>query len=310
MANNYRLPTTPSGDAGIGPNMATTDNGVAHEQWVRIAGGANPTGVSTGLAAVGTVGGATDYSSVGNISVSVFGTYGGAALPVLNFEGSPDGGTTWLPLAGQQESSGAVEMITQPLPANTIRSWAFSFYGLNRFRVRVTNWTTPTGTMTVRIDPGAQAFEPVVSAVLSKPATQVPTNFSTVVGGVTGVTAEALISLIPTRGAVAGGAATAQTVTAGKTFKATALSIAISNSAATQNGVRVFLRALPSTPVLVTSPIMAMVGISAPNAVSGGMTGAVLPLDIDFPSGWGFGLTQIAAIASGSVYAHLMGYEF
>ena len=143
-----------------------------------------------------------------------------------------------------------------------------------------------------------------------KPPGYVATNFSTVVAGVTGSTAEALVSLVPTRAAVAGSAATVHTVTASKTFRVLGLSITIANGAASQNGVRIFLRATPTAPATITSPILFMLGVSAPNAVSGGMAGTYAPLDIDIPAGWGFALTQIAAVGSGSVHVHLWGYEY
>lgn len=307
MSNNFRLPATPAGDAGTGPLLATTDNGTSHEQWVRVAGGANPASTSATITtATSVVGGSVDYGSVGNVTVVMSGTYAGVNAA---FEVSPDGGTTWVSLAGAREDNPAyTETVTGVLPANTTRAWSFGFFGFNRMRVRATAFTS--GTANVTIIPGTLLTEPVISAISTRSPAYVCTNFSTVVAGVTGVTTEALISLVPTRAAVAAAAATAHSPTAGKTFRAQALSIAIANGAATQNGVRVYLRANPSGTATATSPILGMVGISAPNAVSGGMTGTVLPLDIDIPSSWSFGLTQIAAIASGSVHVHLLGFEF
>lgn len=246
-----------------------------------------------------------DIGVYNNVTVVISGTYAGVNAI---FEVSPDAGTTWVPIIGAKLDGSGTESTTGVLPANTTRGWEFTLPAVNRFRVRSTAFTS--GSAAVIIAAGTMPLEPVVNAITSKPSSFVACDFGTVVGGVTGVTTEALLSLTPVRDGVAGTAGTAFSPTAGKTFKATALSIAVQNGAATQNGLRVYLRINPSGTATATSPIHAMVGISAPNAVSGGMTGINIPLDIDIRPGWSFGLTQIAAIASGSMHAHLIGYEY
>lgn len=246
-----------------------------------------------------------DVGLSNNVTVVMAGTYAGVNA---TFEVSPDAGTTWVPIVGSRVDGTGTESSTGVLPANQTRGWEFTLPAVNRFRVRATAWIS--GTANVIIGAGTMPLEPVVNSIYSKPSSYVACDFGTVVGGVTGVTTEALLSLTPTRDGVAGSAGTAFSPTAGKTFRATNLSIAVVNGAATQNGLRVYLRINPSGTATASSPIHAMVGISAPNAVSGGMTGINIPLDIDIKPSWSFGLTQIAAIASGNMHAHLIGYEY
>jgi len=286
---------------------SVTNANTREEQVVRI-GGSYPASATTGTitTSTGTVT-ETDLTEAGTVMVMVYGTHAGINL---TFEGliSAGGNTIWVPIAGTRVDGSRLEYTTGVLPANSAIAWRFPAARINQFRVRATAYTS--GTMNVIIDPAIPWGEPVVTSVLSKPANNVDVEIGTAVAGVTGVTTEALLTMVPTRDGVAGGTSTTHTPTAGKTFKLQGFSIAVQNGAATQNGLRAYLRMNPSGTVTAASPIIGFLGISAPNAVSGGMTGIAIAMDRDIKSGWSFGITQIAAIASGSMHAHIWGYEY
>jgi hypothetical protein len=304
-ANPARIPEQAQGSDQY---LAATNDASGHkEQHFRLAGGVGPADVSGAIvASTTTIGGATDYSSVGNLTVTFRGTHTGVNL---TFEASDDGGTNWYPVAGAREDNSIAQLSTGVLATNSSYSWTFSLYGFDRFRVRATAWTSGTANL-VTISAGTLPFEPIVSAIVSPSPTRVDCTFGTVTAGVAGSTTEALISLTPVRDAVAGSAATNHSPTAGKSLWIESMSITVANTAATQNGLFAFLRAVPTGTVTATSPIIGYVGISAANAVSGGMGAANLMVNRRIPAGWNFGVSVDNAINSGTNWVYVHGYEY
>lgn len=128
---------------------------------------------------------------------------------------------------------------------------------------------------------------------------------------VTGVTAEALISLTPYRDLVAGTAATTFTVTAGKRLRIQSMTVTWRNTTAAAGGVTVRLRFLAGA-VLVTSPVYASLNASTGLATIGSGTSSFE----DFPDGlelsgtMQLGITQIAVGAVSGFDINLIGYEY
>ena len=306
MFLNASIPagTNNIGDVDIASALPAGTNDIGN---VYISG-SDPIAATTGTITTssGTVT-SSDVNAAGTVLVMVYGTHAGINL---TFEGlsSAGGNTTWMPIAGTRLDGSRLEYTTGVLVSNSAVAWRFPVARVNQFRVRSTAYTS--GTLNVIVDPAVPFGEPVVSSVISKPANNVDVEIGTATAGVTGVTTEALLTMVPTRDGVSAGTSTTHTPTAGKNFKLQGFSIAVANGAATQNGLRCYLRMNPSGTVTATSPIIAFLGISAPNAVSGGMTGTAITMDRDIKSGWSFGVTQLAAIASGSMHAHIWGYEY
>src|SRR5215212_3770581 len=85
-----RLPETPAGDPGTGPNVAWFDDGTGLQNVARHAGVVPGPQVAGSITAAqplpgtpiagGTVGGTVDISHLGNVRVVVSGTYAGVNL--------------------------------------------------------------------------------------------------------------------------------------------------------------------------------------------------------------------------------------
>lgn len=138
--------------------LAGTERGLVVRALIQGATQTAATGTITTATSV--VGGATDYGSAGNITVTIDGTYAGVNA---TFEVSDDAGTTWYATQGQRIDSGVAQSATGVLASNSLAAWNFSMLGYNRFRVRATAYTS--GTANVAINPGTMPFQPVASAV-------------------------------------------------------------------------------------------------------------------------------------------------
>lgn len=246
-----------------------------------------------------------DVALYNNVTVVLAGTYAGVNA---TFEVSPDAGTTWVPIVGSRIDGTGTESTTSVLAANTVRGWEFTLPAVNRFRVRATAYTS--GTANVIIAAGTMPLEPVVNAITTKAPGNVQTVLSTATAGVTGVTTEALITMVPTRAGTSGSTATTFSPTAGKTFKIQNLSVTVAASTAAVQAARFYLRGVPTGTASATSPILAIAGTNTIAAVIGAQNTANIPLDMDIPPGWSIGLTQVATLASGTVHATIQGYEY
>lgn len=317
MADNFRLPATPTGDPGTGPLMRTVDDGIGHHQVVRLGGGHSPIVESGSLTAAqplpgtvvagGTVGGVSDVGHLGNVQITVSGTYVGA----LMFEASPDGGTSWYPQAATREDTMKPEFLTATL-TNLTATWQADLAGFNRFRVRMP--TRTSGTAVILIDYGAHPFMPSVGSVPHQPPGAIPVNFFTDSIAMV-ATAATLVNLAATRDLAAPGAATAtQTVPTNKTFRP--LGFTVSHTSGTAAVRRVIFRlvavktgtAVAGSASLLTvisvNPV-ATIGAAGDNQVSG----AILP---ELGPGYSFGVTAHldAAAAGSTVSISLYGIEY
>ena len=298
---------------------STTDGSGREEQHMRIAGGvtvANETGTLSAAqplpgtaVAGGTVGGAADYSNVGNVTIAVFGA-AHAGFTVV-FEASADGGTTWFSMSAQDEITN-VAVRDVPIATNGARLFSLSLFGLNRFRIRASARTS--GNLSVVIDPGSIPIEPVVASVASNPPGSVPVSLTPANAGVaTATTTEALASLVISRNFSAAAAATTQTVTLGKTLRILGFSAAFRGAAATATIAIITLRVQPVPPVVATSPIVAQIFLSVPATANSHVSGDVeLGQFLEIPSGFGFGISTVLTTANAASVAwpSLYGIEY
>lgn len=96
-----------------------------------------------------------DVSSVSNVVAHVTGTFAGHNC---TFEGSIDGGTTWVQIQGVRSNANTIEVTTGALAAAPVYAWEFSVNAFTNFRVRATAHTS--GTATWRFTLGSYATEP------------------------------------------------------------------------------------------------------------------------------------------------------
>lgn len=255
----------------------------------------------------GTVGGTTVLDKANNVGVTFSGG-GGAAGSVVIFEASDDSGVTWFQVPMQDEMTNSA-VLSYTVTAGATRAFTCSLGGMNRFRVRCTAFVA-SSTPLVRIDPGTLAYEPIVSAVSSKPPTQVLATFRAL--QVAAVTTEALVSLTPNRGGTDGAAAAAHSPSAGRTFRVQGVSLQVRNTTtAAVVPVEVYLRAVPSGTVTAASPPLATTGTANPAATLNTMGFASLPLDVDIPPGWSFGLSHVSRNTVNATNNYVLwGYEF
>lgn len=180
MADNVAI------TAGAGTTIATDDVAGVQFQRVKLVDGTldssavipgdatdglvvNPKRPNRGTLSSGTMAatnaavtaGVTDQAGAG---VVIFGTY----VATVVFEASLDGGTTWVPVQGQQIDTGAVSTTSGAL-VNTARAWEFGTAGMTNIRVRASAYTS--GTVSAAWVTTAFAADPVVSAIPS-PATR------------------------------------------------------------------------------------------------------------------------------------------
>lgn len=300
-----------NGSSLVSPQVITSVNdGTGEQQVMRLGGGYGPADVTGSITTATTVvGGATDYSAVGNITVTVKGTYAGVNM---SFEASDDGGTNWFPIAGAREDSGISTMVTGVLASNTSYSWAFSMLGFDRFRVRATAWTS--GSAAVIISAGTLPFQPKVSSVQANPPNATQVSWYTAAAGVaTATTTETLATGIITRDLTASATATTQTVPVGKTFRILSMYAWFKNgTTAITTGV-FNLRAIKSgTVTATTGGVVITLQESLAVSATGNMSYTPSSSFIELQSGWSWGVTTVASAATtgGLGGVTIMGIEF
>lgn len=136
---------------------------------------------------------------------------------------------------------------------------------------------------------------------------------ATVIGGVTAVATEALLSLVATRAGVAAAGATSLAVTAGKTLRVTSIVASVRSSAATVLSGRVALRMNPAGAVTATSPIIVILSMTqqaAALAEAGDTCVLPIPDGLEFSGTQQIGLTQVCSGTGGVVYASIVGFEY
>lgn len=145
-----------------------------------------------------------------------------------------------------------------------------------------------------------------------KDAGRVSFSASTVIAGVTAVTVEALLSLVPVRDGTAAAAATSFAVTAGKRLRLQVAIGGLTSTAAAVISCRIVLRMSTTGVITATSPIISVIDLHSPGAVAQqGETLAIpIPDGFEFSGTQQFGLTHVANVASGTIRATLMAFEY
>jgi len=183
-------------------------------------------------------------------------------------------------------------------------------------------------TAAVATDPAAVVSlspnSPVTPPTLTK-GTQGSTGFSTqdlkdagrvskVFQGsaITGVTTEALMSLVMLSDLAAATAATNYTVTSGKRFRIQALVVTWRDNTAAAGGVTVRVRAVSSGTATASSPVILSANVSTATAVigAGGTVVVPVPDGLELLAGANFGISQIAESALVGFDVQLVGYEY
>ena len=145
-----------------------------------------------------------------------------------------------------------------------------------------------------------------------KDAGRVIFSAATAIAGVTAVTTEALLTMVPQRDGTAAATATSQTVTSGKRLRITSISAGIVSTSAAVLSARISLRIGASGAAVASSPILCTLVIpsGAALAQAGGNAWATFPDGIEFSGAQQLGVTQLASAATGTVWVTLTGFEY
>lgn len=135
---------------------------------------------------------------------------------------------------------------------------------------------------------------------------------STVIAGVAGVAAEAMLSLVPERDGTAAGAATTHPVTAAKKLRLSHVIVGFVSTAAAVVSVRVALRMNAGGAAIVTSPIVFIIPMpsAAALAQAGNIWSIDMPETMEFSGTHQFGLSHVGSVATYTLWASLIGYEY
>jgi hypothetical protein len=123
-------------------------SGVGEGLQLDAAGNLKVTGAGTDTSATGTVTLNNDATSIvlpGGLCtalVQILGTFVGT----LNFEASPDSGTTWYAIQGNQVGTSTIATTT-----TSVGAWRFNIAGFTTFRVRFSPVTSGTANITIRL---------------------------------------------------------------------------------------------------------------------------------------------------------------
>lgn len=284
--------------------------------------------VSGSVAVTGSFYQATQPVSIASMpSTPVTGTFWQATQPVsgtvtANVNGTvPVSGTFWQ----------ATQPVSGPLTDTQLRAAAVPVSGTfwqATQPVSIANMpSTPvTGTFwqatqpvsgTVTITPPALTKATQGSTGLStqdlKDAGRVSVCIATVIGGVTAVTTEALLSMVKVSDGVAAGGATSFAVTSGKRLRIQAIHVSARSTSAAVLSARFALRMNPSGAAVATSPILAILSCAqqaAALAEAGDGQVLSIPDGLEISGTQQIGLTQVCSATTGSVYATIIGYEY
>lgn len=138
-------------------------------------------------------------------------------------------------------------------------------------------------------------------------------NAATAIAGVTAVTTEALLTLAISRDGAGTSNATTIAVTSGKRLRIIGVIAGVISTAAAVISARVSLRMNPGGSVAANSPILAILPLSqqaAALAQAGDTCVLMFPEAIEISGTMQVGLSQIASVTSGTIWASLIGYEY
>jgi hypothetical protein len=227
-------------------------------------------------------------------------------------------GTFWQ--ATQPVSIAATVAVSGPVTDAQLRASAVpvSLASMPSTPVTGTFWqaTQPvSGTVTITpptLTKGTQGATGISTQDL-KDAGRTQFSAATVIGGVTCVTTEAMLSMVPVRAGVASGAATTIAVTSGKTLRLTAIVFSSRSSSAAVLSARCALRMNPNGAAIASSPILAIASTTqqaAALAEAGDTCVIALPDGIEISGTQQVGLSQVCSATTGVVYASLIGFEY
>lgn len=137
-------------------------------------------------------------------------------------------------------------------------------------------------------------------------------NASTAIAGVTCANAEAMVSLDVSRDGAATAPLTSISVTPGKRYRITGIMAGFISTAAAVLSGRVSLRMNPAGAAVVASPILVTVPLSSAPAVAQQGNQMFVPLAeaIEISGTQQVGLSQVFNVATGTMWASLVGYEY
>lgn len=183
--------------------------------------------------------------------------------------------------------------------------------------VLATDVALPTGANSIGTTPGPTLTKGTQGTVGHsvqdlKDAGRVIFSASTVVAGVTAVTAEAMLTMTPVRDGVAGTAATTFAVTANKRLRISLFNGGLTNTTTTAISCRLVLRYSSTGAVTTSSPILTIVTLHAPAAVAqtGDHEDIIIPDGVEFNGTMQIGISQVASATTGTVRASVVGFEY
>lgn len=223
----------------------------------------------------------------------VSGTFWQATQPVsiASMPSTPVTGTFWQ--ATQPVSIGATVAVSGPVTDAQLRASAVPV-------------VAPTLTK------GTQAATGLSTQHL-RDAGRAIVNAATAIAGVTAVTSEALLTLAISRDAAATANATTIAVTSGKRLRIIGITAGVISSAAAVISARVCLRMNPSGAAAASSPILAILPLSqqaAALAQAGDTCVLMFSEAIEISGTMQVGLSQVASVTTGTIWASLIGYEY
>lgn len=137
-------------------------------------------------------------------------------------------------------------------------------------------------------------------------------NAATAIAGVTAVTTEALLALDVSRNGAGVASATSHPVTSGKRWRITSITVGMISTAAAVVSARISLRMNPAGAATATSPILLTIPLSSGAAVvqAGKEVTVCIPDGVEFSGTMQWGLSQVGSVATATIWASVMGYEF
>lgn len=246
-------------------------------------------------------------------TVIVSGTYAGVTLV---FEGSDDGGTTWVAIQGVRTDLFVAENTSGSL-TNTTRGWDIPVGAFTHFRVRASTWTS--GTAAVGISFQSMPYEPSPTVGLSgmfMGRTQKGWWANAVTAGTTATEAAVTLTTSSSPGA-ATTTGSSFVIPAGKRFLINSIMFASrGNSTATAHTITFSLRVNTGGAVTTTSPVIwtGFTGAGA-TALAWDRVGPFeLPGGIeivgDGTAQWGLTVNPTFVTNAPTYYAAISGFEY
>ncbi len=194
--------------------------------------------------------------------------------------------------------------------------------GAVRLRVRSVGALTGTPAITIRISAGIGAIflnasipagtNNIGLVTRSTDTGRVMWSAASAIAGVTAVTTEALVTMVPQRDGTAVATATSHTVTSGKRLRIQSITVGLISTAAAVISGRISLRIGAAGAATAASPIIHTLAIpsGAALAQAGGSMTLELPDGIEFSGAQQFGVSQVCSVVTGTLWVSLAGFEY